>query len=259
MEGWITGAEEPVRDVFWDRYAKYYDCVNRLMPYRKLLWDAYQALELEPGMRVLDAGCGTGNLELFVEEKSPPPITIEAIDFSPGMLATASAKCAHLDWVRFRPGDLEQRLRYEDATFDRVVSINVLYTLSDWRRTVREFMRVTKPGGRVVVTSTKPGLRYLPLAIDHFGRIKNIWGFSRKVGTVIDTLRILPAGVGAGIANFFVLDRREKEGLYRSFEADELRLFFDEQGREDPLDGYAIWPALADQNLMASVTKAAAA
>ena len=60
------------------------------MPYRKLLWDAFEALELEPGMRVLDAGCGTGNFEHFLAEKNHPPIQIDAVDFSAEMLARAA-------------------------------------------------------------------------------------------------------------------------------------------------------------------------
>jgi ubiquinone/menaquinone biosynthesis C-methylase UbiE len=255
-QGLVTAA--PSVDGFWDVYSRYYDAVNQLMPYRKLLWDALEALELQPGMRVLDAGCGTGNFELFMEEKGAPQVRVDAIDFSPGMLATAAWKCRGLADVEFRSADLNERLPYADATFDRVVSVNVLYTLKDWRHTMREFTRVLRPEGRVVVTSTMPGLRHGPLVREHFRRVGNVWGFSRKAGVVLDTFKMLPTGVGAGIANVFVIDRREKQGLYRSFEPDELRRFFDRECLDGGLGNYAIWPALANQNLMAAATMRAA-
>ena len=43
-------------------------------------------------MRVLDAGCGTGNFEHFIAEKNHPPVRIDAVDFSPEMLARARAE-----------------------------------------------------------------------------------------------------------------------------------------------------------------------
>ena len=88
-------------DGFWDLYSRVYDSVYQLMPYRKLLWDTYQALDLRPGMRVLDAGCGTGNFEHFVHQKNPPSVCIDAIDFSASMLSIAGRKNAGLDNVAF--------------------------------------------------------------------------------------------------------------------------------------------------------------
>ena len=66
-------AAGPSSDGFWDLYSRVYDAVYHLIPYRGLLWQAYEALSLEPGMRVLDAGCGTGNFEHFIAGKNPPP------------------------------------------------------------------------------------------------------------------------------------------------------------------------------------------
>jgi len=109
---------ESASDGFWDLYSRYYDAINQLMPYRKLLWDVYQALDLQPGMRVLDAGCGTGNFEAFIAEKDPPDVRIEALDFSPRMLRVARGKCDRLGAYTFEQADLNRPLPYADATFD---------------------------------------------------------------------------------------------------------------------------------------------
>jgi ubiquinone/menaquinone biosynthesis C-methylase UbiE len=250
-------SQEP--DPFWSRYSKVYDGVYQLMSYRKLLWDTYQALDLQPDMRVLDAGCGTGNFEHFIAQKNPPQMRVEALDFSTGMLAAARAKCEGLDFVDFSFGDLNQPLPYPDATFDRIVSVNVLYTLEDWRDTMSEFIRITKPGGRIVVTSSRPEYRASAMVADHFKRVRNIWGFSRQVTTVFQTVRMLSTtAVGSAILNTFVIDRREKQGRYHSVGHEELRGYL-ENGVSDHVHGYAIWPVLADQNVMATVTKAASA
>lgn len=255
VEGRAPGASGPGTNVPWDAYSRYYDTVNSLMPYRKLLWDAFQALELEPGMRLLDAGCGTGNFELFLDEKGAFPVSIEAMDFSRSMLMRAGEKCRHLDGVTFSLGDLDEPLPYDDASFDRVVSVNVLFSLRDWRHALREFMRVVKPGGRVVVTSTMPRMRYTPLLVAHLRHLRNIHGFSRQASSVLSIVRTLPAGVGSGLMNVFVFDRKERQGVHRPFEPDELRGFFEQQARSDAVANYAIWPALANQSLMAAVTR----
>jgi ubiquinone/menaquinone biosynthesis C-methylase UbiE len=258
MEAQAVASAADERDGFWDRYSKVYDSVYHLMPYRKLLWDTYQALDLHSGMRVLDAGCGTGNLEHFIAEKDPPAISVEAIDFSPGMLAIAIEKCRRLDNVNFRIGDLDQPLPFADGSFDRIVSINVLYALPDADRTMRELMRVLKPGGKLVVTSPLPEFRVAPLVADHFKRVQNVWGTRRRIATVAKTVQVLStSGLRQWILNNFVINRREAEGLYHSLDRDNLRELL-ERRTPDGLDRFEIGLALADQNLFATASKTAA-
>jgi ubiquinone/menaquinone biosynthesis C-methylase UbiE len=246
------------QDAFWDLYSKVYDAVYHLMPYRKLLWETYQALDLQPGMRVLDAGCGTGNLEHFMAEKSAPAVTIDAIDFSPGMLAIATEKCSHLDGVEFRIGDLDKPLPFPDATFDRIVSINVLYALPHADRTMRELTRVLKPGGKLVVTSPTPEFRVLPLVVDHFKRVRNIWGTRRRLANIAHTVRVLStSGIRQWILNNLVINRREAEGQYHSLDRGNLRDLLARRA-QDGLGDFEISSALADQNLFATASKAIA-
>lgn len=243
---------------FFDSYSKSYDLVYGLMPYRKLLWDALEALDIEPGMRVLDAGCGTGNFEVFSSQKDLPAITIDAIDFSQGMLALAAEKCAHLDYVTFTQADLGCDLPFADDSFDRIVSVNVLYAVPDWRETLRELVRVLKPGGRLIVTSTRVGWSYGPIIADHFKRVINIWGFTRRVAAATRPLGWLsPRGVGSFVSNVLVQDRLERAGQFPSFTEEELREFFLHEAGEGRIERYEVWPVFSDQNLMASATKSA--
>ena len=246
-------------DGFWDLYSRVYDSVYRLMPYRKLLWDTYQALDLEPGMRVLDAGCGTGNFEHFVHQKNPPSVCIDAIDFSAAMLAVASKKNADLGNVEFSCGDLSGPLPYPDASFDRVLSINVLYALPDPDSTMRELLRVLKPGGVIVVTSPAPEFAVAALVLDHFRRVKNIWGAWRRVVTVATSVGIFAvSGIAQWALNNFVINRREADGAYHSLDSEE---FSDLLRRciPDGVGEFVVGRALADQNIFATAVKTMAA
>ncbi len=246
-------------DGFWDIYSRVYDSVYQLMPYRALLWDTYQALDLEPGMRVLDAGCGTGNFEHFVHEKNPPKVCIDAIDFSEAMLSIASKKNADLDNVTFSAGNLSSPLPFPDASFDRILSINVLYALPDPDFTMRELLRVLKPNGVIVVTSPAPEFAVSALVIDHFKRVKNIWGVWRKVARVTRSLGIfVVSGIAQWVLNNFVINRREADGAYHSLDSDELSALL-RRCIPEGAGEFSVGRALADQNIFATAVKAMAA
>lgn len=244
-------------NAFWDLYSRYYDSVYNLMPYRKLLWDVFEALELEPGMRVLDAGCGTGNFEHFIAGKTVPPIKLDALDFSPKMLAVAAQKCRSLLWTDFERADLNGTLPYDDATFDRIFSINVFYTLPDPDRTLAELMRVLKPGGKLILTGPAPGYGWGPLVVEHFQRLGNIWGAWRRFARTLSSVWMLcTSALGAFLLNVFVIYRREGSGEYHAMDEGELRaLLLDHE--KNGLRDFQIVPTFADQNLFALAMKAA--
>jgi ubiquinone/menaquinone biosynthesis C-methylase UbiE len=246
-------------DGFWDLYSRVYDSVYHLIPYRGLLWQAYEALELGPGMRVLDAGCGTGNFEHFISQKCPPPLRIDALDASDGMLSIARRKCRSLDYVSFSAGDLNRALPFADGTFDRIVTINVLYALEDPERVVTELLRVLKPHGVLVISSPLPSYSVSLMIADHFRRLRNVWGVRRRVARLIETVWTLATGgVAQWLLNTFVINRRESDGVYRSLDRAELEGLLQRRCTEG-LGGYDICLASADQNLFATAVKTAAA
>ena len=97
--------------------------------------------------KVLDGGCGPGRFALRLTETKADVV---GIDTSWEMLSFAASKSNNDKNISFVRGDLET-LPFKDDFFDSVVSIRVLFHFSDYKNVVREFLRVLKPGGRIVV------------------------------------------------------------------------------------------------------------
>ncbi len=109
-------------------------------------------------VRLLDAGCGTGNYSAAL---APHVGRLNGIDFNPDMLAEATAKLS--DEIAAGRAKLEQgsllALPFEDETFDAVMINQVLHHLEDGedparnghRAAVSECARVLKPSGVLLV------------------------------------------------------------------------------------------------------------
>jgi ubiquinone/menaquinone biosynthesis C-methylase UbiE len=102
------------------------------------------ALALEPGSRVLDAGCGAGRFCALAAERGAQA---SGIDGAPEMIAIASRTAPTADLC---VGPLD-RLPWPDATFDAVAGINSLQFADDPVAALREWARVTKPGGAIAI------------------------------------------------------------------------------------------------------------
>jgi SAM-dependent methyltransferase len=96
--------------------------------------------------RVLDVGCGTGNLSAKLIA-SPGIASVKGIDFSPVYIE--HAKHHHRDArIDFEVGDA-CALPFPDGSFDHALSMLVLQFIPQPERAVREMCRVTRPGGTV--------------------------------------------------------------------------------------------------------------
>jgi ubiquinone/menaquinone biosynthesis C-methylase UbiE len=101
------------------------------------------------GERVLDAGCGPGNLSLALAQRTKTT-TIEGVDFSPAFIESATQHSRD-SRVAFRVGDI-CALPYDNASFDRVLSMLVLHFVPRSKEAVAELRRVARPGATVAAT-----------------------------------------------------------------------------------------------------------
>jgi len=133
--------------VFYKYLSKVYDTINPFIWNEEMRTEAIGMLDVERDDRVLDVGCGTGfatqGLLSVVDE-------VHGLDQSPHQLEKAYAKFGKRGDVRFHLGDAE-RLPFEDDAFDVVWSSGSIEYWPNPVATLREFRRVCKPGGQVLV------------------------------------------------------------------------------------------------------------
>src|SRR5215469_3799343 len=113
-------------------------------------WDRILDLALagRGSLEVLDAGCGTGFLSFELAARGHQ---VTGVDFAQAMLAEARRKAAERSLsVRFEEGDAEH-LPFPPASFDLAISRHVLWTLPHPEGAIDEWIRVLRPGGRLVV------------------------------------------------------------------------------------------------------------
>jgi demethylmenaquinone methyltransferase / 2-methoxy-6-polyprenyl-1,4-benzoquinol methylase len=131
----------------FDDVAPKYDLVNDVLSmgqtrrWRRIVVDAVGA---ERGQKVLDLAAGTGTSS---EPYADAGIHVVACDFSLGMLRVGKRRRPDIDFVA---GDATN-LPFADNSFDAVTISFGLRNVVDTQRALTEMLRVTRPGGRLVV------------------------------------------------------------------------------------------------------------
>jgi ubiquinone/menaquinone biosynthesis C-methylase UbiE len=153
----MTAAEpDPVKRqvaAHWNRRAAHFDedfGHSIGSPEERAAWDRVLALCLpQPDpLDALDIGCGTGFLSLELWARGH---RVTGVDFAPAMLDRARAKAAERGAsIGFEEADAEA-LPFASGSFDLAVSRHLLWTLPHPEAAIDEWVRILRPGGRLVV------------------------------------------------------------------------------------------------------------
>ncbi len=112
-----------------------------------------EALALQAGEQVLDAGCGTGLLLEQMARSVGDSGQVVGVDYSPDMLDMARHRCRDLGNVDLQQGSVEQ-LDFEAERFDVVSCTQTLLYVEQVETALSEIHRVLKQHGRVAILET---------------------------------------------------------------------------------------------------------
>jgi SAM-dependent methyltransferase len=134
----LVGADELVR---------FLEHADQLDEMRAVQRELRRALDLRPGSRVLDAGCGIG-LEAARLAAEHPETHVTGLDLNAELLEIARLRTApNLTWLE---ADLTA-LDLPDGSYDAIRTERVLMHVPDLERVLDEFVRLLRPGGRLAL------------------------------------------------------------------------------------------------------------
>jgi radical SAM protein with 4Fe4S-binding SPASM domain len=108
----------------------------------------FSKINVKPGNKVLEVGCGTGNYTLELAKMGADVVGVDASEW---MLRIAISN-ARENNVNIIPKHTEAKdLLFQDETFDFVISINLLEYPPDPKKAVNEMIRVLKKGGKLIL------------------------------------------------------------------------------------------------------------
>ncbi len=136
-------------DPHW--YRNYLDAFNAMETVRAWKERSFGLLAVEPGHHLLDVGCGLGGDAIALAERVGVGGRVVGVDNSEQLIAEAQQRVAGSSLpVAFRVGDI-YGMEYADGSFDGCRADRVFQHLDRPADALNELIRVTKPGGRIVV------------------------------------------------------------------------------------------------------------
>jgi len=105
----------------------------------------YEALKKNKCKKILEGGCGTGRILIYLAEKN---FECYGIDPSENMLKECRKKSKKLK-IKLKKGDIE-KIPFKDNTFDGTYTMHVIMHMPDYKKAFKEMHRVTKKDGIII-------------------------------------------------------------------------------------------------------------
>jgi SAM-dependent methyltransferase len=119
-----------------------------------------ETLRPRAGNRILDIGCGRGTAEVKFARLHLSQLRLFGVDLVvEETVAARKATASHNQRAGFAAADA-CRLPFPDNTFDSTFCVAVLQHIRDVNQAIKEFVRVTAAGGRIVAVEPDNGARY---------------------------------------------------------------------------------------------------
>ncbi len=153
---YYSDEEERRRQVlaWFNESAPDYDWINQAMSFgsgSRYRRQALQRAGFTSGMSALDVACGTGVLAAHAQEIAGPDGLVLGLDPSTGMLRQARGR-----GVRRLVRAVAEALPFPDGRFDMLTMGYALRHVADLKATFREYHRVLKPGGKLLILEITP-------------------------------------------------------------------------------------------------------
>lgn len=134
-----------------DYFIRFLDEASADVSFQAYKQHSFALLELQPGQRVLDVGCGTGEDARALAQRVAPNGQVVGVDGSQNMIAVARQRAEGCGLpVEFQVGDIHQ-LPFAADSFDASRADRIFMHLDSPERALGEMKRVTRPGGHVLV------------------------------------------------------------------------------------------------------------
>jgi SAM-dependent methyltransferase len=161
-----------IKNFDWDLYARCYDALNQLTPYKNMLTEVASHIIASKPSKLLDASCGTGNLLLTLHEKGQ-------VNFpSMEMLSLAKKKSVPYPDSSFIFEDLNKSTLKHLRGFSTIACINTLYALDNPESVTKNLFNILKPGGKLFLVTPLKGFENGLILKEHAGSTKpdSYWG-----------------------------------------------------------------------------------
>ncbi|MFH1565915.1 MAG: class I SAM-dependent methyltransferase [bacterium] len=159
--------------------------------FRRRIIKIFEYLDIKPGDKILDCGCGDGFYTMILPELYNCEIT--AMDYNQKLIDSAKKAVRNLEKVKFVIGDITKGLPFEDGVFDKIIFTEVLEHLDDEQQALGELERVLKNDGKLALSVPHANYPFLwdpfnwirgHLGLGHFNPMKpllgGVWGYDHK-------------------------------------------------------------------------------